>query len=292
MSDINYPAYTEREIRGITPDFETKGAFLPVDKGYGLEAAKHNIGTLMNKAKIGLTTYTVASEETLPEDLDNYDFKSFHEAMLWVESLELRTITRVKLKLADGTHLAKFEQERYDAGAYNSIGCLYNIEVHTDLDGNNSDTSAVVVQSDPNDPNIADIGLGIFAGAVSSHYITLKNSHSGDRIDFIYTIAPLFISDTNFIGLKIYVPSKSFFLASVFENCQIYLIRPFNTDVFFNQCQFNNTASGTALTCQTRCVMQSCTFSGNANDTNIPIDEIQYDGSFISTGTKQMTFKA
>lgn len=230
------------------------------------------------------------------------DFPLFHDAMTWACKQVTKGRGKVRLLLDDGTHILG-EPDEFDQNEW----LYYSVTSHIGIEGASGDKTLCTITMSPTDdgdqwPTVVGINSG---GFLSASYVTFD------------------------MGAGLYPYPENVSLGYANEACTMYsctfedMAVTFwgnNGNVTINTCLINNCVTGVqghavgmncliATTTISNCTtgisispgnwssnnvirLKAVTFTTNTANTDVTINEIQYDGSVIVNGTSALSFKA
>ena len=263
-------------------------------EGWGDDVAHHNLRILKNKNDLVITetvTKTVGAGK---------DFETLHEALKWLETIRTIGPGYVYLSLDDGTHTLG------GSGTFNEDEWSYYVlkGIQAGIGGASGDKTKVTITLDAYDDG--DNWPSMFA-LYSCHMfiqdVTIDTALGGypyaGNVDIImaYTQSSVQCSRADLKnGLESVIPysgSIANYYQCVVDNFDSGLYtwggRVKATQTTISNCD-------TALYVSTKepsiITMDNCTLTANTADSNVPLHEIQYSGSYITNLTSALSFKA
>ena len=217
------------------------------------------------------------------------DFETLHLALRWVETIT-QASGLITLTLDDGIHLLGGEGERNET-TYN----YYQLDnVHLHVQSLSWNKSLCTIAQDPYD----DLGAGgSLIGSTSSFlifkHITFDSNAGGYA--HIKTTACFKLRNSSLDIYKVDIRNFSYGISSVrFSNvavdeCLFYNCTRgtsiYNTTMYTYKFYAENCIVGlyVSTSSSSTCNLPDALFTNCVTDTNIPLNEVQYSGSYIST---------
>lgn len=253
-----------------------------------------------NRILATAVTKTVASTTSL--NPETFDFQTFHDAMKWVEGLSAGS-NLITIELDDGTHYVG------DPASFNTANWSYytiqNKDVSLKSISGNKDACIITM------PDIADGGnwptiFFVYQSVFSFNDVTFSGgdisyinfdpktvylvSASGGSKVFLYhaTIKTgqvgLELYADSFLGINTWTAGKNT-LIDDFDYTAVNIVSG-KMVVSRNNASapisITNSTTGISIRDLSEASIKNLTFAGNTSDTNIPLNEVQYDGSFIT----------
>lgn len=221
------------------------------------------------------------------------EYETFHAAMVWATSQVTNNNGRIAIRLPGGTHEALANYYIYNT----SISIYSEESVIITLRSTASSNKKMFTVKE--------------TGSLSFSEVTIDPAENGYAYSSTVTI--LTVEDSAQVALS----------ASTLKNCATGLsistsgkvdLLQLGADLFFTNCTTGIYLTGMNATavipgasgyvnissCTTginvyegaRCLVLDANLSGNTADYGTPLNEIQYDGSYISDGTAALTLKA
>lgn len=260
-------------------------------KGYDDRIQQNNIQYLKDSTITEPTTKTVGVGK---------DFETLHEALRWAEMLAFSHEGTLILSLDDGTHVLGGDGELQDwEWAYY---VFTNAKIRL-LSASSNKANCIITQ-DPFDDG--DNWAAMFCGyttVLTFDSVTVDFAIGGypysehTDLHWCYSSSTTTIQSSTIknvgYGLLSYSSSSAQTTNTVFDNCEVGLS---NYGGFLSASNAiisnNNMGVEASLSAGNYTTLNNPTFTSNTTDTNIPLNEIQYNGSYISDGTGALSFKA
>lgn len=222
------------------------------------------------------------------------DFPLFHDAMKYAETVHTIGAGELEFELDEGTHLVGEPSTLHDDGIYYHINCKFTMHGKTTQDKCfiamaatqdngafpsvfkfNGATAVGDFTFEPTKlgyPNSKAATFAYLDGSLFMHSITIKDASIGIYLeDGSSMVVQTHAGATTFDGCEEGI--------SVDEHSICTLNRNSNNEITFKNCD-----TGIIVNSDSYCRLKGkpITFTANTKDTNIDIDVVQHDGSFIT----------
>ncbi len=204
------------------------------------------------------------------------DFEKLHDALVFAETKQGHSVT---LTLDDGTYTIGDGGVR--AGEWASHGTLYiyrNMSLAITGKNRTKDGVKIILHADSRTNDAYFITSG-FAASIELANMTLATS-----------IGDISKTDQRWL-FNIYSNSNDFKIANAKLQGWMHTFSDYGTPAVLDNVEFVSNVNAISATKGSRIILKTVTFIDNTKDTNIPLNEIQYDGSFISDGKAPLHHK-
>lgn len=222
------------------------------------------------------------------------DFETLHEALVWCEESNLSK-SIVQLLLDDGVHVLGGERN-FDPIA----GSLYTLtNTYIQILGSSYDSSKVIITLD-RDIVIPDYAsIFILMASFTIGYVTVDFAYDGNTGASKASMLTQAIGKNNinlvmstFKNMKMPLNNGPVSVQyCLIENCTYGLYSSVSKENTLINTEFKNCITALKVAYGAQILAKTCTFTNNTTNYNIPLNQIQYDGSYISTGIAALTFK-
>lgn len=240
----------------------------------------------------------VITESTTKTVGEGKDFETLHLAFRWIENIT-QPGGFVILSIDDGVHVlggeGEFDEDWWTYYAFNEK------HLYIESASGNKDNCIITLNSYDDDDNYPAIIQSQYCDIYFKN-VTIDIAAAGYpypiNVDFGYfTMTTMQLIDVDFKNCAgIYTQNQSYILGMrlTIDGCDKGIWNTNSTFDLRSGITIQNCNEGIYVYRSGKCIADSgnITFTNNTADTNIPLNEIQYDGSYISDGTGALSFKA
>lgn len=286
-----------------------------------VDANDHSVN---GESLIPITTYITKTVAAVGDSPGVSDFDTFEEALVWVSKNRVKGTGRVTLSLADGEHHISEVH-----GAFSEIIIIKNMDLI--IESASSDKTLCLITTVPDSTLSTTYFLQFWFSKIAMFNITINLNANGNSAIRCYSFISLFYSsigwfeDCTFMYLEnaiqvidhssanvknVVISNSGTSALRATRNCRMVVEGTVTIDsmprgIYIESCcdlTIRANAVVTISNCTTNGIriFQSrvttsetgtLTFVTNTADTNMTLNEIQYDGSFITDGTSALSFK-
>lgn len=225
------------------------------------------------------------------------DFETLHEGLIWAESVDIINIGEIRFTIDDGTHLLKsrdtadfYTFKDSNISFYAAEGASANCTISVDPTDTNTSWMRLFKLSNTR-VYMLYVDINITAGSTTySDYITIFDMRMGSSVT-----AQICTFSNSYKGFYLSDSTIQISHTSIFDNFSSNCVQAVSGTVSIDSSTISNSNLGIYIAGSNfsgvNANINNVTFINNVEDTDIPINEIDYSGCYIADGTESLYHK-